>query len=310
MPNPILPRRPLDPTGVDALERAAVADLRARLRKICKAYVDGLNTIPSSLAVNAKYAFLLDPAALENILSGAGATAENLLLEGSTVQNLWIFQKYVSVSYTKGTQQEWANLAAQSTAYKGAYQRLADLLQTPAFRARVGILASRQYEEMDGLLSDTKKTMGRILVDGLTRGRNPRDIAKDLARGTDILIPRARRIARTEITSALRRARWDEHDSAVANLNLKFMLMHYSALSPTTRLTHAQRHAMLYTSDQVREWYSDSGNSINCKCTQISVLVDDKGQPVAPRIIERARETEKKMRARAAGPWSTEKKAA
>jgi len=310
MPNPILPRRPADPTGVDSIEKAAIADVRARLRKILKVYQDGLKTIPASLAVNAKYAFLLDPATLESILSGAGATIEALLLEGGPNESLWIFQSYVSVAYVKGTQQEWANLSAQSAAYKGTYQRLTDLLQMPAFRARVGIIASRQYEEMEGLAGDTKKTMSRILVDGLTRGRNPRDIAKDLSRNTDMLIGRARRIARTEVTSALRRARWDEHDSAVSNLNLNFMLMHYSALSPTTRLTHAQRHANLYTSEQVRDWYADSANSINCKCTQISVLVDDHGNPVAPRIVERARETEKKMRERAAGPWSTESKAA
>lgn len=310
MPNAILPRRPADPTGVDSIEKSAVNDARSRLRKISKVYIDGLKTIPSSLAVNAKYAFLLDPATLEMILSGAGATVEELLLEGGKGDGLWIQQKYVAVAYAKGTQQEWANLAAQSPVYKAGYQRFADLVQLPAFRARVGILAARQYEEMEGLAGDTRKTMSRILVDGLTRGRNPRDIAKDIERSTDILISRARRIARTEVTSALRRARWDEHDSAVENLKLKFKLMHYSALSPTTRLKHAERHAHLFTSEEVRDWYSEDANSINCKCTQISVLVDDQGNPVAPRIIERARETEKKMRERAAGPWSTEKKAA
>lgn len=304
MPNPILPRRPADPTGADSLERAAIADVRSRLNKIKKAYQEGLESIPVSLVVNAKYAYRLDPATLSSILSGAGATAEALLLEGSNTENLWIFRSYVKIGYQRGTQQEWANLANQSSTYKATYPKLTDLLGQPEYRSRVAMIAAREYEEMEGLLGDTRKNLGRILTDGVTRGRNPRQIAKDIAAQTDIQIARARRIARTEVTTALRRARWDEHDEAKEGLGLRFKLMHYSALSPTTRKGHAERHALLYTSEEVRDWYATDGNSINCKCTQISVLVDEHDNPVAPRIVERARETEKKMRAREAGPWS------
>jgi len=89
---------------------------------------------------------------------------------------------------------------------------------------------------------------------------------------------------------------------------LKSMEMHYSALSPTTRLTHAQRHGNLYTVEQQRSWWAQGANSINCKCSTISVLVDDAGKPLVPAIIERARETEQKMRAKGKGPWVKEGK--
>jgi hypothetical protein len=39
------------------------------------------------------------------------------------------------------------------------------------------------------------------------------------------------------------------------------------------------RHAHLYTNEEVRDWYSKDGNSINCKCSQQSVLVDADGKP-------------------------------
>lgn len=305
----ILPTKPADPTGVDSLERKAMGDFRVRLRKIKKAYADILDQIPGGLAINAKYAYRLDPARLAQLLGGAGATVDSLLLEGGR-ENLWFFQQYVRVSYAKGTAQEHANLKNQSPVYQAARKTAAEVIAQPAYQNRIALLAAREWEEMEGLGAQVKKDMARVLVDGIARGRNPREVAKDLTRQIGIEESRANRIARTEITTALRRARWDEHDDAVDQLNLPFMLMHYSALSRTTRKTHAERHAHLYTSEEVREWYSHSGNSINCKCTQISVLVDEKKQPVVPRIVDRAKATEKKMRARGEGPWATEERKA
>lgn len=310
MPKPaILPTRPADPTGIDSLERQAMAAMRVRLRKIKKAYTDALDRIPVSLAINAKYAYRLDPAILTSVLSGAGATVEALLLEGGR-ENLWFFQQYVKVAYARGTSQEHANLKNQSPVYQAARKNAAEVIAQPAYLNRIALIAAREYEEMEGLSATVKKEMGKILVDGLARGRNPREIGKDLTRQLGIEESRANRIARSEVTTALRRARWDEHDDAVESLNLPFMLMHYSALSRTTRKTHAERHALLFTSEQVREWYSQGGNSINCKCTQISVLVDENKQPVVTRIVDRARATEKKMRARGEGPWATEERKA
>ena len=82
--------------------------------------------------------------------------------------------------------------------------------------------------------------------------------------------------------------------------------MHMSALSPSTRATHAARHARLYTSDEVRDWYSRDGNSINCKCGQVEVLVDDEGNPVVPAIVERVRRNYQVMKAKGRGPWAKE----
>lgn len=310
MPKPaILPTRPADPTGVDSLERKAMGDMRARLTKIKKAYVDALGQIPVSLSINAKYAYRLDPTILNSVLGVAGDTVGQFLLEGGK-ENLWFFQQYVKVAYARGTSQQHANLKNQSPVYEAARKTAAEVIAQPAYLNRIALIAAREYEELEGLSATVKKNMGRVLTDGVARGRHPREIAKDLTRQLGIEESRARRIARSEVTTALRRARWDEHDDAVESMNLPFMLMHYSALSRTTRKTHAERHALLYTSEQVREWYSHDGNSINCKCTQISVLVDQNQKPVVPRIIDRARAVEKKMRARGEGPWATEERKA
>lgn len=304
---PILPSKPLDPTGADALERRAIQDLARRLRQIGRAYVEALERIPAEPTVNRRYVFQLDSFLLSSILARAGDEVDAQLLEGGE-QNVWLFDAYVRAAYQRGTAQEFANLAQQSPAYRAGQDTLAAVLQSEPYRRRIALIAAREFEEMQGLAGGVKAAMSRILTDGVARGMNPREVAKLLREQAGIEAVRARRIARTEITTALRRARWDEHDDAQERYGLRTMLMHYSALSPTTRITHAARHARLYTSEQVRDWYSQDGNSINCKCSQLSVLVDSNNQPLVPQIVDRARATERKMKAEGRGPWAKEGK--
>lgn len=68
---PILPRNYQDPTGADALERRAMKDFAVRMNKIGKAYKSALDKIPSSLAVNARYEYQLNPTLLSIILNDA-----------------------------------------------------------------------------------------------------------------------------------------------------------------------------------------------------------------------------------------------
>ena len=60
-------------------------------------------------------------------------------------------------------------------------------------------------------------------------------------------------------------------------------------MKPTTRRTHALRHGNLYTSEGVRDWYSINGNAINCKCSQVTVLVDSKDVPLNSSVIDIAK---------------------
>jgi SPP1 gp7 family putative phage head morphogenesis protein len=303
---PILPAKPSDPTGADALERGAMRDFARRMQKIRAAYVDGLNRMPSEPAVNRRYTFNLDPLLLSTILASASSEVDAQLLEGGE-QDLWFMRSYVAVAYQRGTGQAFSNLARQSPAYQAGQESLAAILRSDPYRRRIALVAAREYEEMVGLSGAVKADMARILTDGMARGLNPREIAKSLRQQAGVEARRANRIARTEITTALRRARLDESEDAQDRYGLKMLEMHYSALSPTTRLSHARRHGNLYTADQQRDWWSQDANSINCKCTSISVLVDDQNNPLVPSIVDRARLTEQRMKAQGKGPWAGEK---
>jgi len=240
-----------------------------RVKRIAKAYQSILDRIPASPAVNLRYTFDLDTSLLSMLLENASALVDEILYGGNET-NFWFWRDYVNQAYQRGTAQEFASLSQQSTVYATGRENLQQLLLSEPYQRRLLLVRTRVFEEMKNLSARTKSDMARILTDGMGRGQNPRDIAKRLTEQTGMEIGRAKRIARTEITTALRRARWDESDEAEAQYGIMTRQMHLSALSPTTRRKHALRHAHLYTTEKVRDWYSVDGNAINCKCTQVS----------------------------------------
>ncbi|MBZ7483142.1 phage minor head protein [Klebsiella oxytoca] len=293
---PILPRNYQDPTGADALERRAMKDFARRMNKIGKAYKSALDKIPSSLAVNARYEYQLNPTILSIILNDASYLVDQVLLEGSEY-DLW-FYEYVDLATEKGTGQAYANLSQQSLVYAAGRESLSAILISEPYQRRMALVNARMFEEMKGLSAEVKRDMARVLTEGIGRGLNPREVSRNLSEQIGIEKRRANRIARTEITTALRRAKWEEDQEASELYGLKTKLLHISALSPTTRHTHAARHAHLYTNEEVRAWYAKDANSINCKCTQQSVLVDEEGKPIYPNTITKLKQEYKTMQAR------------
>ncbi len=299
---PILPGNWVDPTGVDRLERGAIREFTRRLRKIGRAYKAALERIPAEPAVNRKYVFALDSFSLRSILDGLGAVVDSILLDGGEREN-WFLRQYVEVATARGTAQEFANLAQQSPVYKAGREDLQSILRSGPYLRRMALTQARTFDELKGLSARVKTTMNRVLTEGIGRGQNPREIARKLTEQTGIEGGRAKLIARTEVPMALRQARWDESDDAKDAFGLNMKEMHLSALSRTTRATHAARHAKLFTTEAVRDWYGKDGNVYQCKCSQVSVLVDDDGKPIVPAIVERAKQAKQKMQERGYG-WA------
>ena len=292
--SPILPRNIEDPTGVDKLERGAINQFEKRLRNIGRRYADLVERIPSQPIVNKKYLYELDSLILRIILDEGDALIDDELI--GRAENGWFFETYVSTAYQRGTGQEFSNLSAQSKTYRSENESLTQIIRREPYRRRVAMLQARVFEEMKSLTAKVKADMARVLTDGIARGLNPRDVARSLVTQAKLEQGRANRIARTEIPTALRRARWDETEDAEARYGFKTMQMHMSALSPTTRTRHAKRHAKLFTLEQVREWFATGSNSINCKCSTVTVLVDKDGNPLNDTIIGRAEKMFKKSK--------------
>lgn len=294
MPLPILPRNINDPTGQDRRERGAINEFTRKMNQIGREVKKFLDAIPYQVVtLNAagdelkRYQFNVDTIQMDQIAADITAYIDGVLLEGGQ-RELWFLTQYVQPAYQQGTAVTQVNMATQSSAYALSRPSLESILLSPAYRTRLGYLRAREWEEMKNLSSTTATGMTRILFDGMAAGQNPNVIAAQLANETDLDIVRARRIARTEITTALRRARLDEAEDAQISLGILTKMMQISALSATTRPSHAARHAKLYTIEEMRVWMSTSPNMINCKCSFVEVLVNDKGQPLTPGIIAKA----------------------
>lgn len=300
---PILPRSPSDPVGAGGLERAAIKDFTGRIRKVVRVYRRVLDRVPRDLQINAVYEYRLSAPMLASLLMQADIEVDTLLLEGGQ-DNLWFTQLYVEVASARGVAQAFANLAQQSPGYLAERESVRAILASDPYRQRMLLTRARVFEDMKALTAQAKADMARVLTDGLGRGLGPREIARNLETAANIPVNRAKTIARSEIPTALRRARLDEADAAETLYGVKTKEMHISALSPTTRKTHADRHGLLYTREQQRAWWAKDANSINCKCTTLAVLVDSKGNPLVPWIEQKAKENKAIMKARGEGPWT------
>lgn len=295
MPLPLLPRNINDPTAQDSRERALMKEFQRRLRLIgrdIKAILDRQQH--SIITLNAidievkKYNFNISETEYDFIGSEIDNLIDRIILEGGDQGKLWLMTGFVEKSYQQGTAMAWANLRVQSEDYRLSRPDLTSILTSPAYRRRLGYIKAREFEEMKGFTAQLKKDYRFALLDGMAQGMNPLAIADNITQTTGEAITRTRRIARTEITTALKRAILDESEDASERLGLKMLMMHISALSPTTRASHAARHAKLYTFEQARAWMSTVPNQINCKCSQVSVLVEENGTPLTPGIIARA----------------------
>jgi len=298
---PILPTNMGDPTGTDAKERQAMKEFARRIDQCTRAYLDLLDQIEfTTVTTNAiRYEFRTLPAILNQLLE----TTSNLIdtiLGADRVRN-WFTIGYVLPSYEKGAAQAWRNLGVQSAEYAALRPTLETILLSEPYQARIGLISAREFELMKGLSASVKSTMSQQLTAGLVQGIGPREISKNLQAQAGIEKRRANRIARTEINQALRTARLDETQDAAQRLQIKVKVLHISALSPTTRATHAARSGHLFTVQEERDWYAEDGNAINCKCSTSEALVDDNGQPVSKNLVDRLQKAATDWEAKNAG---------
>jgi hypothetical protein len=74
----------------------------------------------------------------------------------------------------------------------------------------------------------------------------------------------------------------------------KMGMLWFSALAPTSRVSHVKRHGVIYTTEEVRAFYSKEDNSKCCLCSLSPVLVNVKtGEILQTPLVERMLEAKK-----------------
>ena len=293
--SPILPRNNADVTGQQRRVKGAINEFARRMRKVragmLKILADQRYQVITlnSFGINATtYQFLLDDSVLSRIDLEIAYLIDELMDEG-TPQTNWFVKGYAEPAYVNGLAMTHANLSVQSASYAASRPTLESVLMSPAYKSRIGLVRARVFSEMKGLSDTMKGDLSATLSRGMAAGQNPRKIAKDIEQRVGVSTSRANRIAQTEIVGAMRTARREEAKQAQIELGIMSKMMHLSALKSTTRESHRARHARLFTIQEVADWYAIVPNPINCYCSQVEVLVDEKGNPLSPGIIERAK---------------------
>ena len=309
MANPILPRNKANPIQTGRIVARSFKDLRVALAKVQRGLLERFREIPfrvvdaetgvvliiapqgeqgMKLKINQGeriYEYQLDPGAIARTAEFINELLVQFVLENR--QPDWFMRQQVETSYELGTAETVRNL--QTIAPADYTRTLQGVLTSQPYQRRIQFTFARVFEEMQGFTNDTRRDLARTLADGISAGDNPRTVARRIRDRIGVANSRAQRIARTEINMAHRRARWDEDQSAQQDLGIMTMQLHLSALSSTTRRTHARRHGTLHTVQDQRSWYTRDANGINCKCSSVSVLVDENGEPRTPDVVDKTK---------------------
>lgn len=234
--------------------------------------------------VNASVNYTVDGNQLARVLTRIQEIVDENLINGG-IEKFWA-GKFVADMYQMGTNRTFQNLSIQSPLYSQATS-FESLLFSDAFIRRIGLAYTATFNDWKGLADNLKSDLGSVLSSAVARGINPRETADIISKRIDISHSRAKAIAQTEQVGALRQATWDETKRTQEDLGLKTGLLHMSALKPNSRATHVARHGKIYTVEQVEEWYEENGNRYNCYCAQVTVLLNDKGEPYNQSSIDR-----------------------
>lgn len=228
-------------------------------------------------------------------------------INGNKPQN-WFYQSYLSIAYNdaiRDTIQSTKNMAEPDVVGNDVAMMVRQL-DAGAFNPQqvqsLNLVYSRVFNEMKGLSDSMKVDLSETLTRGMANGLGIQQITRDVANRVGVGFSRAQRISRTEIMGAYRtaqRAKTREinkdiyGDSPFVQKQLWF-----SALAMTSRPTHVARHSEVYTIQEVEEFYSVAGNSINCLCNQSPILVNRKtGKVVMQSVIDKMRQQKDAWRA-------------
>jgi SPP1 gp7 family putative phage head morphogenesis protein len=294
MPNSIIPRNKENPSNTGRIVRRTNKIISDRLAAAERAVLARFNSIPfriindetGEVITNAiRYVYQLDAQLIAETSEFIQAIIEQFILENRSPN--YFLNQAMGNAYAIGTGEAVTNLGLISDDYNRSIEQV---LNSPAYRARLEFIQARAFENMVGFAGDTRADLARVLGEGMASGQSPRTIAATVRKRFDVSKSRAERIARTEINMSHRRARWDESDSARDDLGIFTRQLHLSAFLPTTRVTHAARHGTLHTTTEQEEWYQVDGNAIHCRCSTTEVLTDQEGTPDNPAFVAKVKD--------------------
>ena len=291
--NPAIPGTPRDRTGSTQLLRKALAAIDVRWMALIKDVLAAFDRIPV-YALNdtgPQVAYGITPAILDIVLLEIAAALDRWVQNGKEPKELFWYNPFVEQASALGALQSVANLTNLSVAY-AASRSFDQVIRSEPYLTRVALARMKSYEHWAGLRAEGQSRLAGIIGRAVADGLNPKAARTLIVEGLGVTRSKAAQYAQTDITDTLRQARWAESEAAQVQYGLKIGMLWTSALLPTTRATHAARNGRVYSTDEVRDFYSRNGNRYNCHCGQTECLLDAGGKPILTDGLKKAMEAE------------------
>lgn len=300
-----------DPTGLRDKRLSSTKRLQKKLKdaqKGIRELVKNLSFTKSSERLNSGvlaviYNYKLTPDETQSLYQTVRDIINTTLLETRAAVLMplaWWWKKEIEHPYRKGTveQLDAFNKLLDDAVKAGVVLQAipvqsipADLVLTsPAYLSGLNNAYIKNYEQIKSLSDQTAMRVIQQLNDGIAAGLSRQQIAENIAEQFEISYSNAKRIADTEINAAYNNAKLKAIDDLATSRGLIGKVMHISALSPTTRESHADRHNRLYSTNEQLRWWNSGSNRIYCKCTVASVLLDNQGNVISQELNRQIRE--------------------
>ncbi|MBP9148696.1 MAG: hypothetical protein KBG00_07925 [Rhodoferax sp.] len=281
MANPIIPGSIKDRTGSTAIVRRALVDIKRRYAGLKTDVLAIFGRIPI-YQTNDEFSqvyYGLTPDQLAALSVELQAAYARWIASGKDPAHVFWYSVHIDDAQQMGTAQSVANLTALSETYAAA-RTLERVIYSQAYQTRLAMAQVKSYEHWTGLAAAQKSELSEIIGRAVIDGKNPKAVRTEIMERLEVSRSRAAQYAQTDITDTLRQARMAEADYTAENLGMKIGLLWTSALIPTTRPHHAARTGKVYTSEQVKQFYSVNGNRYRCHCAVTEALLDSDGKPI------------------------------
>lgn len=298
-------KRQNDPTGQASRRRKAtrVLDVRLnraenRIKRLIRALQPKRRTVTPIRNVDATIVYDYDLTPEETAILEATIRAiinEELETTGATVPVGWFWADQLAPPYREGVLEEANRIeqliqAAVIAGLLRPQQNIPDLVTrvvalepVPRLpgqpRPVVGLrtLVVQNYSIIKSLSDRTAAQVIQAINQGVGAGLSRSAIVEDIVERFDVARSNAKRIADTEINRAYNNGKLTATQAVKTETGIRTGVLHISALLPTTRDSHADRHGNAYTVEDQLRWWDSGVNRINCKCSTSSVLIDNQG---------------------------------
>lgn len=219
-----MPRRPgrLDPTRTTRLQINLTGAVRQRLttlrqtlwQTIARDDAFSLAERPSTVSAvfNNQFTFSTDAEKLTAFNEWVRKQIDDGVLEasGGNASDPWLAQ-YIGPAHKKGLVRTYGEAMAATGKTTGndlfdagaRVQFLETAFGQPEQLAKVRMLATRAFQELNGITDDMARQLNRIMANGMAQGHGPYKVATEISQAIGgISKVRAKRLARTEIVRA------------------------------------------------------------------------------------------------------------